>query len=525
MRTISVGALVTVALLGSPAARAQCLDPAGDVDGDGITNVTDVQCAILAVLWELDSPLSPPPSCLNDLPERADLDCDADRDVVDLVALIRLALDLPLATADANGNDCHDACEPPVYEVEAQLVWSGFAGVKTPPTWNAHLPKLASDGEWMYAVHTHYAPDAAQRLAHILERPAADPGAPWTIAATVSYPHQPPGIVMDTAGRLHMVFGCMRPGSVDVQCFQGGAGTAGLAIRFYHLIFAAKDGDGSLRFDTYANYSEWTQATNGYLGLGTTEDGVTWWSLADAGWSRWVQWWSGPASYGTSTALTWPSSYLLYPIHAAHPTLGAASLVLYTGAFDPKGGNNAAYKASVGYSGTLSAGGLSQLVVREPEAPEPGSLAAYPSDVAWDLDGRLLLLSYLPDATGACTELLSWDGALSEPPAVHPVGCLETYAKIQPMADGSLLVLASASAGPIVQVGRSTDGGASWHWQQAPLLGLPATGDVRYFGYTPVKPYTSPLSYDPSRVVFLFSGADAGGFSKHTYVGILQAVQ
>ena len=32
-------------------AQAVCLSPVGDLDGSGITNVVDVQCQLLSILW------------------------------------------------------------------------------------------------------------------------------------------------------------------------------------------------------------------------------------------------------------------------------------------------------------------------------------------------------------------------------------------------------------------------------------------------------------------------------------------
>lgn len=89
---------------------ALCLEPAGDLTGDGLSNVTDAQCGLLAVLSELDG--SSDPACLNGDPSRADLDCNGSATVVDVQIAISLALGLDLpATIDADATKCADTCE------------------------------------------------------------------------------------------------------------------------------------------------------------------------------------------------------------------------------------------------------------------------------------------------------------------------------------------------------------------------------------------------------------------------------
>jgi hypothetical protein len=425
------------------------------------------------------------------------------------------------AAGDAPGDGEDDAPLPPFVPAAlvAERITSSPAGVATPPTWNAHLPKLVDDGEDLYAAHTYFPDDVASRYAAILRRPVTGPPGAWTEAARISYPHQPPGLVLDTARRLHLVFDCLRPGSVDVTCFPGGAGTGGLGSRFYHLIFSARDAGGALRFDTYANHGEWTTQSNGYHGLGTTADGVTWWSLADESWGRVVQWWSGPASFGTSAALARPGVYLLYPIQAADPVGGSGELLLYAGEFDPAGGTMAGYPASTAYRGSTA--GFTELFRRVPtEPPAPGTVGAYPSDVAFASDGTAYVLSYRVEPGGACTELLRFDTGFAAPFTAWPVGCVDNYAKLQVSSRGVLYLLSSGS-GAAVRLGTSVDRGASWVWHDVPIEGLAGAEDVRFFGYTPVKPYTVPGRYDPDRLVVFFSGYDAAGLARHSYYGTL----
>ncbi|MEZ5964785.1 MAG: hypothetical protein R3F56_13145 [Planctomycetota bacterium] len=394
---------------------------------------------------------------------------------------------------------------PPL--VQAEPIHTGPTRVGTPPTWNAHLPKLAGDAVHLYAVHTHYATDVAARTSTILRRPRA--GGAWVAVATVAQAQQLPGIVMDTVQRLHLVFNCAASSG---DCFPGGAG----GHRFYHLIFATRDGSGALRFDTYLNHDEWPQANNGYLGLGTTATGATIWSLADNNWDRIPQWWASGTSFGTFPALSSTGAYLLYPVTAAAPA--ADQWLLYFGEFVP-GSNNALYRASVAYLWDPPASG-SRLLFREVH-PNPivGATNAFPSDVAWDEAGVLHVLSYLRDAT-TCTWLRRYADGVANPPVVRAVGCVSNYATIQFNRRGTLYLL-TPGAGSQVRLGVSHDRGASWAWIDVPIQGLPANGDVRYVGYGPVKPFTSPGLYDPDVLRFFFAGLDASDQAQHSYYGEL----
>ncbi|NUN16519.1 MAG: lamin tail domain-containing protein, partial [Myxococcales bacterium] len=94
---------------------AICLSPPGDVTGDGLTSVTDVQCNILANLWSLGGLVATPPACLNTVGSPAilpDHNCDGVINVSDTLMAVTFALYQPLsAELDNNGNQCVDACE------------------------------------------------------------------------------------------------------------------------------------------------------------------------------------------------------------------------------------------------------------------------------------------------------------------------------------------------------------------------------------------------------------------------------
>lgn len=104
-------------------ANATCLDPVGDLTGSGTTNVTDVQCAILSVLWTQAGAEGSQPVCLVGNVSTADVNCDGTTVVTDVVLVVYWALSAPLSTdIDADGNLCPDACENIVTDTDGDGV-------------------------------------------------------------------------------------------------------------------------------------------------------------------------------------------------------------------------------------------------------------------------------------------------------------------------------------------------------------------------------------------------------------------
>lgn len=94
---------------------AVCLSPPGDVTGNGMTTVADVQCVILAIFWSLDGQVDLPPDCIAKTGSPAiwpDHNCDAVINVTDATLGIQFVFSAPLSQSlDANTNHCVDTCE------------------------------------------------------------------------------------------------------------------------------------------------------------------------------------------------------------------------------------------------------------------------------------------------------------------------------------------------------------------------------------------------------------------------------
>lgn len=146
---------VMVGMLGGHArpAAARCAPVPGDLNGDGFTQISDVQCAILTTLWQQGGTGSPP-SCLAGADVNleggdvslADADCSGSPNVADVLIIIRLALGEPLdVTLDADGDQCADACAGPI-ELEPNWAFTP-AGAAEIQTKNYRL--RGSMGSWV----------------------------------------------------------------------------------------------------------------------------------------------------------------------------------------------------------------------------------------------------------------------------------------------------------------------------------------------------------------------------------------
>ena len=111
-RIMAVTALLLSALFTVPAFAEGCLDPVGDINANGTTDVVDVQCGIVAALYVLGGDEGLPPECLEVPLSEVDLNCSSLVNVTDVLLLIQLGLELELdATIDGNADGCPDACQ------------------------------------------------------------------------------------------------------------------------------------------------------------------------------------------------------------------------------------------------------------------------------------------------------------------------------------------------------------------------------------------------------------------------------
>jgi hypothetical protein len=109
-----VFALFATTLLAGGASAA-CLEPPGDVTGEGTTTVVDVQCVVLVNLWSLSGQVGPVPNCVGQPGSPAvvaDHNCDSVVNVADTLLSVQFALKAPLAASlDSDSDQCIDACQ------------------------------------------------------------------------------------------------------------------------------------------------------------------------------------------------------------------------------------------------------------------------------------------------------------------------------------------------------------------------------------------------------------------------------
>ena len=113
MKSIALGLLASLILFGGlpDPAHAKCLDPPADLNADGTTDILDVVCNTLAVLWELGGKTDPAPTCLEVSVSEADVSCDESTNVADILLTIKTALGITWSPIiDLNADFCADRC-------------------------------------------------------------------------------------------------------------------------------------------------------------------------------------------------------------------------------------------------------------------------------------------------------------------------------------------------------------------------------------------------------------------------------
>ncbi|NUN13896.1 MAG: PQQ-dependent sugar dehydrogenase [Myxococcales bacterium] len=143
--------------------HAECPLLPGDVTGDGITNIVDVQCAIIGALAELAG-TGELPECAIDNPLGPDLDCNDMTDVVDVQLAISFALGMPLSLAiDADSDLCVDSCAFEVCTTPLTPPYTPPAGCSFPadpsqigqPQWKKVFSSLGNFTKPVFLTHAN----------------------------------------------------------------------------------------------------------------------------------------------------------------------------------------------------------------------------------------------------------------------------------------------------------------------------------------------------------------------------------
>lgn len=400
-----------------------------------------------------------------------------------------------------------ESAPPFSFTVTDRLITADSQKVKTPCTWNAHLPKLVTDGVWSYAAFTRYTPAPSGRVSWIYKAKGAGS---WSYAGRqLSAVHQPPGLALDTKGWLHVAFDCQ----AGFTCSTAGV-AAGATTRFFDLIFFKHNADGSLFLgDTFANHNEYSGASFGYMGVGVDPvGGAAHVSLATSGQqstkSHWTQqiFAAGAASPARTTVpkVSGAGANTLYPQLAFTP---GGALFLSVGELVPGWTSSAQYSHVALFKRAAGGGALTKVFSDSVSSPDGSTRRVYTSDLALSSTGKVyfLYLKLPADALGNCSYLVRElaSGAFSAPLGL---GCFGSYTQLQLDSKDNLHLL--TAAGKQLKLLRSVDGGKSF---AAHLVTLkqPAAGTAYLQGPTLVKPWSSPKGYDPDVLYGLYSGADA----------------
>ena len=390
--------------------------------------------------------------------------------------------------------------------ITGEIVFEDNASAMTPSTWNAHLPKLVTNGDWSYSIFTRYDATGSMenRVSWIYKK--YKNGNEWQYTGKeFKNVHQPPGLVLDLDGNLHVFVSYL-----------------GSPLRFYDFIFKNRNPDGSINFDNYENYDEWSSDSYGYMGVGVNpKSGTVYTSLATT--SNFVQ-----------TIFNVGSKNVQY---YTVPKVGKSTLSLYPQfAFSPNG--NMFYTENELISNWNLAGQYSDLgvyrivdghfnLIFSDHVDNPNAVDRwiFHSDMAFDSEGKLYVLYFKkPIVDGNCYYLLKEksDGNLSQPIGIKcssftpPKGekCAEnSYVQLQ-IDSRNYIYLLDRNGNNLVLL-RSKDDGNTWEQfvLTIPYL-LPGTANLS--NPTIIKPWSSPVGYNPDVIYGIFSGADSNFYNWYT---------
>lgn len=160
------------------------------------------------------------------------------RPVVVLIALAAIAA--PIAAAVTSD------------KVESTVIAGDLAVANVVPTWGSQIPKIVYDGRWYYAATLDGEGSQYPWKARIWK---SRNGSGWTQAYELTgNVYQPPGLLVDSAKRLHLQVGCY----TGAECYPGVSPAPGPelgAVYTVRLVFATHLPDGSIDFSRFADHT------------------------------------------------------------------------------------------------------------------------------------------------------------------------------------------------------------------------------------------------------------------------------
>lgn len=372
-------------------------------------------------------------------------------------------------------------------QIRAEVVFD-FADNPTPrqsSNFNPNLPKITGDENYYYASVSYLNNAASGGWGRIYRRGRR--GGPWMSGVQVDNIMQPLGIAMDSQHILHAVMDCPANGPGTQNCLGNSITSDNVPLRFHHLAFAERALDRSIDFSLFRTVPLHALNSNSYPSLHIFGDVAAVSVLTESPRRR-------IASIGNSAPFQFVSdtTAFQYLVAVRHP-MAAIFLGSDITLTPPPTTVSLTARAVLGAV-------VSTIHTVSPDPVPPGGAVANASDIQLSPRGELFALTRVHRNNGMCTELIR----AMNPVRVEtlPVGCVESYAKLQVVDDNTLVIFTAGAFRSSLRIGVSLDRGASWDWVDRTIDTGP--DPLQIVQITTLHEQSGPLAFERNRAKLLF---------------------
>ncbi|MFC5650566.1 hypothetical protein ACFPYJ_15825 [Paenibacillus solisilvae] len=330
------------------------------------------------------------------------------------------------------------------------------------PTWGQQIPKLVYDGKWYYAASLDGEMYNYPWDGKIFKSPD---GVNWSLAAQFNNQttYQPPGLLLDYKGDLHMQVGCY--GYADKPCFPGFQTNGTGAVSYHHVVFNNRLADGSFDFSTFADHSVMNSPFY-YMGTAVDKTGrYIYTAYADDVWDLHLAVFDVKKNdYIVQKVIVTPPSNRAWLYPKVQPGNKPGEVSILTGQYVLGSPNSAVYD-DVFYLNSTDFGQTwsSPQLVTHVDNPNGYERWVDATDLAIDAHGQIHMLYFEKSDGNPDNELWYKEGINGSPVGL---GKLDNHAQLKIAPNGERFIFTSEGAG--LAVYRSTDG-VQWSKEYYPV--------------------------------------------------------